>query len=116
MQNVNFEQRTQHDANCIHDQIAPQEGVAEYQPDEFDAAKLVNPIGLIEFADLDGIGDYEAGDHQPPRGRAAKDHAQNQENRYRPQSVTDIIYIEVGQILWDEAAGQAKQKQGGNRQ
>jgi len=52
------------DANRIHGEVAPLESVAEYEADEFDGAKLVNPIGLIKFADLDGVGNDKSNDDQ----------------------------------------------------
>ena len=57
-------QRTYSNADGIHGEVAPEEGKAEDEADDFDVPKLVNPIGLIKFAELDGIGDSEADDHQ----------------------------------------------------
>ncbi len=52
------------DANGIHNNVAPLEGIAQYKADEFNTAKLVNPIGLVEFTDFDGIGDGKGRNYQ----------------------------------------------------
>lgn len=59
-----FEDGTGEDADGVGDEIHPEEGVTEDEGDELDAAELVDPVGLIEFAELDGVGDEQGDDDE----------------------------------------------------
>ncbi len=59
-----FQKPADRDADGVHDDVAPLEREAEDEANQFDVAKLVNPIGLIEFTDFDGVGDGESSNQQ----------------------------------------------------
>jgi len=91
-----FNKRGDSNAYGIHGEVAPEESVAEDEANEFDAAELVNPVGLIEFAELDGIGDGEAEDDQAACRGCAEDQAQHEEDRHCPQTITNKVDVEIG--------------------
>ena len=83
------------DANGIHGEVTPEEGKAEDEANQFDAAKLVNPIGLIKFTEFNGVGNGEADYHQSACGCRAEDQSEHEKYRHRPQPITHIIDVEI---------------------
>ncbi|MEZ4669927.1 MAG: hypothetical protein R3E39_18650 [Anaerolineae bacterium] len=60
--------------------------------DQFDAAELVDPVGLIEFAEFDGVGDEDGGDEQAAGGGTGVQNTQPIEDRHSPQQrITSIV-------------------------
>ena len=95
----------------VHGKVAPEEGKAEDETDEFNVPQLVNPIGLVELADFNGVCYSEADNDQSACCGRTEYEAQHEEDRHCPQTITDIIDVEIRQVLWDKSAGQAEQKQ-----
>jgi hypothetical protein len=92
----NVDENARSASDCVTNQVGPEEAGSEAHGTEESLAKCINPLGLVELAELNAIRKHQCHGGQGGYSQAWEYESKTQIQHERPQCVTPVLYKKRG--------------------